>query len=154
VHRELPAGTPASWRSAIGRTAGGLIAGAPGLGPGIGGETPAFIEWPDGSEDEVASHEELAATLMDRVDWLSARAREAGVAAAAIERGRTAMVAAIESYVRGGPLTPACLGPAEDERSTVQVMPLARVRWRARLICAWREGVEDGLDAAARANGR
>jgi hypothetical protein len=134
----LPSGTAVSWSRDDGRLVGGFIVGHEGLAPPLAGVVPAFVLWPDLSQDRVEAIGELAALLRERMGWLAELALEAGSPADEVAVGRAAAVDALARFEAGGRLMPECCGPFFDVRCSAGVEPVGRVRWDG-----FREGWEE-----------
>jgi hypothetical protein len=174
--RDLPAGTAVGWVSAGGVTVGGFVVGDDTIAPRIADRFPAFVLWPDATEDEAASNVELSAVLRGRMDWLCQLAIDRGLEPAEITSGRAEAEQALDVRARVGTLTTTCCGPKYHVLCAARVQPVALVRWdgfragwerpdgpavqerrhpvhpehAGRFLRCWRDGVQHGVDARRR----
>ncbi len=68
--RDLPDGTAVDWSEPGMTRSGGFVVGYGGVAPLIGDIVPAFVLWPDGSQQRVESPEALLSVLRERAVWL------------------------------------------------------------------------------------
>jgi len=174
--RDLPVGTAVSWSSTGGTTVGGFVVGDDAVAPPIGDRFPAFVLWPDATEDQAGSVVELSALLRGRLDWLDQLAIDAGLERAEIESGHADAERALDALERYGTLTLACCGPRYHSRCAARVQPAALVGWdgfragweqpdrrpakerrhpvhpehAGMFLSCWRDGVRHGLEARRR----
>lgn len=127
--QDFPPGTTVNWRTRDGQLAGGFIVGHEGVAPPLGELVPAFVLWPDHSENHVETRRKLAGLLRERLEWLVELALAAGFDADEIQSGQAEALRALTELEAGGRLTPACCGPRHDVRCVAKVEPLAWLRW-------------------------
>jgi hypothetical protein len=127
---DLPPGTTVSWSTHDGRVAGGFIVGHDGLAPPLAGVVPAFVLWPDRSQDYVETVRQLAALLRERLDWLADLALTEGFRPNDVAAGHAAALRALDQLEsNNGRLRPECCGPFFDVRCAALVEPVGRLRW-------------------------
>jgi hypothetical protein len=174
--RDLPAGTAVGWVSERGLTVGGFVVGDETVAPPIADRFPAFVLWPDASEDEAGSVAELSALLRGRLDWLCQLAIDAGLDAAEITHGRAEAEQVLDVLERVGTRTTACCGPKYHVLCAARIQPVALVRWdgfragwehpdgltaqerrhpvhpdqAGRFLTCWRDGLRHGVEARRR----
>jgi hypothetical protein len=127
--RDLPAGTAVGWMSEGGIMVGGFVVGNDTAAPPIADRFPAFVLWPDATEDEAGS---VAAAQ-------HAAAGSAGLALSTRDRsrsrpggnhgGRAEAEQALDVLERVGTLTTACYGPKYHVLCAARIQPVALVRW-------------------------
>jgi hypothetical protein len=127
--RDLPAGTAVGWASADGFTVGGFVVGDDTVAPPIADRFPAFVLWPDATEDEAASNVELSTVLRGRMDWLCQLAIDRGLEPAEITSGRAEAEQALEVLASTGRLNATCCGPKYHVLCAARLQPVALVRW-------------------------
>lgn len=174
--RDLPAGTAVGWVSAGGATVGGFVVGDDTVAPPIADRFPAFVLWPDATEDEAASNVELSTLLRGRMDWLCQLAIDRGLKPAEITSGRAEAEQALDVLASVGTLNTNCCGPKYHVLCAARVQPVALVRWdgfragwewpdgpaaqerrhpvhaehAGRFLRCWRDGVQHGVEACPR----
>jgi hypothetical protein len=126
---DLPPGTTVNWTTKDGTLGGGFIVGYDQLAPPLAGIVPAYVLWPDGSQDFVEGVGELVSVLRQRLDWLVDLAHAAMFPAVEIDAGRAAALRALQVLAVDGRLTPECCGPLYDVRCAANVEPIGRLRW-------------------------
>lgn len=138
---DLPAGSAVSWRGIQGRL-GGFVTGFRGVGPGVVGELPVLVIWPeppDGVELTVDGWSELKSVLLERLDrlvdfargnaWPQALADLPRISDGQLDAGRQRAVAALEQMEAERRLIPGIGGPVEDVRGSAGVWPMHGLRW-------------------------
>jgi hypothetical protein len=126
---DLPRGTTVNWTTNDGQLSGGFIVGHDKVAPPVAGIVPAFVLWPDGSQQHADTIAQLVRLLRDRMDWLVDLALSAGFDPDKTAKGGAAAVRALDGLRAGGRLTIECCGPFYDLRCAAQVEPDGRLRW-------------------------
>ena len=175
AERDLPAGTPVGYgQRRQRRFNGGFIVGHPELHVGEGARVPAYILWPGGREQYVASWTALKEALLAGLDEGCARARALGHSAWSIRRGRKRALKELAHLDADGPYTEVSCGPIHAVGVAPSVNSVAELqrdgfidgwespyepvenRWREADVTGresvrlWRDGVRAGVDARAR----
>ena len=126
---DLPSGTTVYWSGDDDSLCGGFIVGFDGVAPSLAGNVPAYVLWPDGSQDFVETVEGLVRLLRERLEWLVELARAAKFPEGDVDAGRARAIGALEVLAVDGTLTPECCGPFFDVRCAASVVPAGRLRW-------------------------
>ena len=127
--RDLPVATAVHWMSQGGITMGGFVVGHDGVAPPIADRFPAFVLWPDGSQDTIESTRDFVVLLRNRMDWLVQVALDAGLDEAEIADGRAEAERTLNELETAGSPIPTCRGPRYHVACAARVQPRALVRW-------------------------
>jgi hypothetical protein len=125
---DLPPRTTVHWSGDNESLSGGFIVGFDAVAPPLAGIVPAYVLWPDGSQDFVETVDGLVGLLRERLEWLVDLAR-ASFPEGDVEMGRATAIRALEVLAVDGTLRPECCGPFFDVRCAASVEPVGLLRW-------------------------